>query len=500
MDEVLGRLSDVDSLTWACSTAGLVVGFVAGWLIARGPRARELREAAAREADLNARLDERSGAFGRLAADLEQARRSADSWQEALSRVQAERASLSAELAGERRSAAEKLALLEEAQRRLRDAFQALSAEALRDNNRSFLELAKASLGEFQKTATTDLAARQQAFSELIKPIRESLQQVDTKLQEVEKERVGAYSGLTEQLRSLAQSQSQLQAETSNLAKALRAPTVRGRWGEIQLRRVVEMAGMLDHCDFVEQRTTDDGRLRPDLLVQLPGGKSIVVDAKAPLGAFLEALEAESEDVREARLREHARQVRAHITKLSAKGYWNQFPAAPEFVFMFLPGETFFSAALQSDPTLIEFGNEQRVIPASPTTLIALLRAVAYGWQQERLAENAERVSQLGKELYERIHVMTTHFEALRRGLDAATDAYNRAVGSLESRVLVTARKLKELGVGGKGEVLTLELVEPTKRQLQFNAYESDVTEAPGAAEAADEEPGEDGEPRKSTG
>ncbi len=380
----------------------------------------------------------------------------------------ATRARAEAEIAAERRASAEKLSLLKDAETNLREAFSALSSDALRQNNQSFLDLARTSLTEFQQTARMDLDGRHKAIEDLVQPLRESLNKVDGKLQEVEKNRIGTTSALTEQLRSLHQAQQTLQVETGRLVQALRSPNVRGQWGELQLRRVVEAAGMLEYCDFdlKESVAADGSRLTPDMIVRLPGGRNVVVDAKVPSSAYLDAMEADDEMVRNTKLRDHARQLRDHVVRLGNKAYWQHFQPTPDLVIMFVPGETLLSVAMQRDPSLLEFSLGRGVMLASPLTLMALLRAVAFGWQQEKVARNAHEISDLGRQLYDRIRVMAEHFEEVARGLTRSVEAYNRAVGSLESRVLVTARRLKEKGITAPEELPELEVIDHTARSL----------------------------------
>jgi DNA recombination protein RmuC len=354
----------------------------------------------------------------------------------------------------------------------VRDTFRALSDEALKSNNDAFLTLAETKLGEVRASAAADIDQRKTAIEHLLEPMARTLSEVDRELKDSERRRIESSAQLLQRIASLDTAGQDLRSQTGKLVDALKRPGVRGRWGELQLKRVVELAGMVRHCDFVEQHTVTDGdgdrRMRPDVIVRLPGGKHVVIDAKAPLDAYLKSLDAPDEASRQALLCEHARQVRAHVSQLAAKGYAAHVQPSPDFVVMFLPGEMFFSAALEHDPELIEFGVEQHVVPASPTTLIALLRAVAYGWQQEAMEENARKISDLGRQLYEAVRVLGGHFDDLGSRMKSSLESYNKAVGSLEGNVLVKARKFKELQAAtALEEIKTIEPVDRVPRMLQ---------------------------------
>ncbi|MDP4724888.1 MAG: DNA recombination protein RmuC [Alphaproteobacteria bacterium] len=359
-----------------------------------------------------------------------------------------ENAHLNAEIEFQRAHITSKEEILHRSQQQFQTLLESMSQKALIANNESFLNLAKSTFTDLHERAKTEMDQKQTNISKMIEPLQKSLEQVDKKMENLEKERAHAFTDMRRQVIDLIATQKELRLETSNLVKALRSPTGRGQWGEMQLKRVVEMAGMLSHCDFIEQVTVAEGRLRPDLIIRLPGNKTIVVDAKTPLMAYLEAFECHDEQKKAQLLQDHARQVRAHIRILSQRNYSEQFDQSPEFVVMFIPGESIFSAALEADPSLIEYGVHERVIMATPTTLIALLRAVSYGWQQEAVAENARQIWQLGRDFYKRLNDFASHLGKVGKHLSQSVGAYNDSVGTFERRVLVSARKFKDLDPG----------------------------------------------------
>jgi DNA recombination protein RmuC len=441
----------VSFLALAAFTAGLFAGLVvaaAVWAVSRSAMARTEAERAARDAALATARNE-------LSVSLQQ------------------RARLDAELEAERKTSAAK-------ETSLRETFAALSHDALERNNRAFLDLAQTKLGEFQQTARIDLDGRHKAIADLVQPLKDSLARVDGTLQEVEKDRAGSSAKLDEQLRALAHTHQSLQLETNKLVRALRSPNQRGRWGEVQLRNVVERSGMVAYCDYAEKEsvTTDGRRLTPDMIVRLPNGACIVIDSKVPIDAYLNAADLTDDHLREALMKEHARQVRDHIKSLGAKSYWARFSPAPELVVMFLPGDPLLSTALQVDPSLFEFAVDQRVIPASPLTLVALLRTVATAWQQQRLAENAEEIQAMGKELYERLTTMAEYVAQVGTALRKAGAAYDDFVGSLDARVLVSARRFRDLGVSAPKDLpdilpVHIEMREPRAAELRVPTQES---------------------------
>jgi DNA recombination protein RmuC len=433
-------------------------GFVLGWFIFRNRQPPSAAAGLERAAGLELRNQD-------LGERLQTAERTRDELRPLLSTAEARIAQLETTLTLERRSAEEKISTLTDAQQKLTETFKALSADALRNNNQSFLDLAKTTLEKAQKEAEATLDSRREAVDLLVKPIKESLQKVDEKIAEIEKTRTTAYSALTEQLKSLTIAQHTLNHETTRLSTALSGTKTAGTWGELQLRRVVELAGMVEHCDFTEQESSSG--LRPDMVVRLPFGQQIVVDAKAPTDAYREAAVTTDPDERKAKLLMHAAKVRGHVDALAAKAYWEQFQPSPELVVLFLPGDQFLSAALEADPALIDRGIQNRVLLATPSTLVALLKAAAYGWRQEKVAENAAEIRDLGIALHDRLRVMADHFESLRKSLQKSVESYNSAAASLESRVLVSARKLSELGAGSPKEIESVEPIDVVPRALQ---------------------------------
>lgn len=415
-----------------------------------------LAEAENTNTGLQTRLEMREGSLQELQRRIDEQEQSQTGLRQELTRQSEQRA-----------VAEEKNARMQEMEARFMEAFSTISQQALQKNSQTFLEMAHLSLENYQENAKNELEMKRQAIGHLVSPLQESLQKVDLQLQEIEKNRIATYTSLTEQVKALTRNEMLLQSETANLVKALRRPQVRGRWGEIQLRRTVEIAGMVEYCDFCEQvsTATENGLLRPDMVIQLPNRQNIVVDAKTPLQAYLDAVESPDEAEQSIKLKEHAGQLRVHINKLGSKNYWEQFSPTPEFVVLFLPGEAFFSTALEQDPGLIEYASRQKVILATPTTLIALLMTVSYGWRQERIAENTREISELGKTLYNRLSTMAGYMSDMKRSLDKTIDAYNHMVGTFETRVLVSARKFKELGAASGEEIAAAQVIEKAARQ-----------------------------------
>ena len=448
---------------------GLALGALAGWLIGAGRISSRLQQ---QTVELSARAERAESLEAELRRQLEQDRLEGAQLRADLATAQQARASAEVRTEEALKQAAEQKQLVDQSRQQLLESFQALSNDALTKNNQAFLNLARVSFETLQAKAEGELSQRQQAIDGLVKPLHESLQRYDEQMRLLEQSRQSAYGGLDQHLKSLAESHQRLQQETGNLVKALRAPTVRGQWGEITLKRVAELAGMVDHCDFFEQEsvTGEDRRFRPDMVVRLPGGRQIIVDAKTVLAAYLDAHEAPDEPHRIDALRRHAAQVRSRMDELSLKAYWTQFERAPEFVVLFLPGEQFLGAALDHDPRLIEEGFTRGVVLATPTTLIALLRAVGYGWRQEQMNAHAEEAGRLGKDLYERMAVLAEHVNDVGQALGKSVSAYNRAVGSLETRILPAARRFKELGVASEKEIPQLEPAELVpRRTLPFD-------------------------------
>lgn len=443
---------------------GLVVGGVAGYLAAAWGKSHW----AGRLAELEGRAGTAQGAVAEVRSQLEKSAGACQTLQRDLDQQRLEATRAQTQLAEALRSAAEQKALLEEARARLTDAFKGLSSDALQANNQMFMDLAKKTFDAVLADARGDIGKRQEAIDALVKPLATSLEKYELHLRSMEDTRIKATASLDEQLKSLAATQVQLQKETGSLVNALRRPQVRGRWGEVTLHRVVELAGMCEHCDYAEQVSIDaeSGRLRPDMVVHLPSSRDVVVDSKVSLEAYLQAASATGEAEKASFLKQHAQQIRTHMQQLAGKEYWKQFDKAPEFVVMFIPGESFFAAALDCDAGLLEDGMRSRVVLATPTTLISLLLAVAYGWRQEAMAKNAQQMSDLGKELYERVKVFRSHLVRVGQSLGKSVEAYNQAVGSVETRILPSVRKFQEFGISADEVMEQVEPLELTPRPM----------------------------------
>lgn len=439
----------------------LAVGFIAAWLWSRG-------SAHAGRLELEKRAASLEGGIGELTKQTEGFKEDQKWLQVRLEQEQALRAAAEKEAQAQRENLAEQRRLLEDAQQKLKDAFQALANDALKASSRQFLDLANEKFGVLQKESEGELEQRKVAIQGLVNPLETAVKELRNEVTKIEAARQEAYGSLRTEVQQLVTTSKELRQETGSLVTSLKQPQVKGKWGELTLRRAVELAGLSPHCDFVEQQSidTEEGRLRPDLIVHLPGGTQIVIDAKVPLHAFLSAVSSRSDaDYREA-MTQHARLVREHISRLALKEYWKQFELTPEFIVLFVPGESFFSAALEQDRTLIEDAIDKRVVLASPTTLIALLRAIAYGWKQQLVAENAERIKDLGKQLYDRVVTFAEHLSEVAKHLERASKTYNNAVASFDTRLLPTLRKFQEMGVDSGAEIPEITPVETLPRPL----------------------------------
>ena len=438
---------------WSLLILSVILGAVIGWMIGSARAKAATAAAESRSQELRNQLDAVQGHFDEVRAQLRE--------------IEAARIAAETKFSEAEKNLTAQQALLEEAKTTLSDTFKSLAAEALAGNNAGFLTLAEQKFKALKEEASTDLDRRKSAIEALIQPLHQTLSTYQKETKELEDKRLREVSAVGQQLQQLASGQLKLQTETAKLVNALRSPQVRGRWGEIALRKTAELAGMSPYCDFIEQKSveTESGRLRPDMIVKLPAGREVVVDSKVPLAAYLESLEAQTDEEREATLVRHAAQVKQHVNKLASKDYWEQFKSAPEFVVLFIPNDSFLAAAADKDPSLVESALAKQIVIATPTTFIALLKAIAYGWRQELVAENAQRISALGQELSDRLGILADHLIKVGGALGRAVESYNAAVASLESRVFPSARKFKQLGAGSKREIEEMQVIEQQPRE-----------------------------------